>query len=116
MKLKFQDAILDYFEAFSRKDSKSLETFFSEDVMLVDWNIKKAGKMKVIAEIQKIFDSTSSIKVTPKSFYANSDYSYAIHISILFNDKIYIDVIDVIEFDFKGKILMIKAFKFENIL
>ena len=116
MKLKFQDAILDYFEAFSRKDSKSLETFFSEDVMLVDWNIKKAGKMKVIAEIQKIFDSTSSIKVTPKSFYANSDYSYAIHISILFNDKIYIDVIDVIEFDFRGKILMINAFKYEDIL
>jgi len=116
MTLKFQHTIFDYFDSFSRKDFESLETFFSEEVMLVDWNTKIKGKMKVIAEIQKIFDSTISIKVTPKSFYANSDYSYAIHISILFNDEKYIDVIDVIEFDFDGKIRMINAFKYENIL
>jgi len=40
MSLKFQDTIFDYFDSFSRKDSESLETFFSEEVMLVDWNTK----------------------------------------------------------------------------
>jgi hypothetical protein len=114
MTLKFQDVIFDYFDSYSRKDSESLEKFFSEDIMLVDWNINIKGKAKVLAEIQKTFDSTISIKVIPKSFYANSDYLYAIHISILVDNEKYIDVIDVIEFNFEGKILMVNAFKYEN--
>ena len=92
-----------------------METLLSEDIVLKDWNIKVAGKKKVIEEIKKIFDSTITIKVTPISFFVNSDYSYAIYISILVNCEQLIDVIDVINFDINGKIVEITAFKHENI-
>ena len=107
--------ILEYFNFFSIKDSDSLETLLSEDIVLRDWNIQVAGKKKVIEEIKKIFDSIISFKITPISFFMNSDYSYAIHISILVNSEQLIDVIDVINFDVNGKIVEIIAFKYENI-
>ena len=88
---------------------------FSEDVVLTDWNIHVTGKKNVIEEIRKMFDSLITIAVTPISFFKNSDYSYAIHISITINGEQKIDVIDVISFDVSGKIAEIKAFQYENI-
>ena len=113
--MKFQSLILEYCNFFSIKDSDSLETLLSEDIVLRDWNVQVAGKKKVIEEIKKIFDSTITIKITPISFLVNSDYSYAVHISILVNDEQQINVIDVINFDVDEKIAEIVAFKYENI-
>ena len=42
--MKFQSLILEYCNFFSIKDSDSLETLLSEDIVLRDWNVQVAGK------------------------------------------------------------------------
>jgi hypothetical protein len=87
----------------------------SEDIVLKDWNTHVTGRAKVIEAMDNLFALTNTIKATPVSFFSNSDYSYAILVTILIDDRSIINAIDVINFDTKGKISEIFAFKLENI-
>lgn len=86
----------------------------SENIVLKDWNSHVTGKAKVIEVIDNFFALANSIMVNPISFFSNSDYSYAIHLTILIDEKSLINAIDVINFDTNGKISEIIAFKYEN--
>lgn len=86
----------------------------SEDIVLTDWNTHVTGRTKVIAAMDNLFASTNKIKATPILFFSNSDYNYAIFISILIDSKSIIHAIDVINFDTYGKILEIVAFKYDS--
>jgi hypothetical protein len=86
----------------------------SEDIVLTDWNTNVTGRAKVIEVMDNLFALTNTIKATPISFFSNSDYSYAILVSILIDGKSIINAIDVINFDTNGKISKITAFKYEN--
>jgi hypothetical protein len=81
--------------------------------VLVDWNIRAVGKANVVNEIEKIFASAITMKITLFSFFKGSDHTYAIHILIMINEE-EINVIDVISFDSSGKIIEINALKLEN--
>lgn len=87
----------------------------SEDVALRDWNIHVSGKTNVIKATKDIFDSVSTISVRPISFFSNSDYAYAVLISITINGGQGMEVIDFINFNVDGKIESINAFRIENI-
>lgn len=87
---------------------------FSEDIVLVDWNIRAVGKANVVNEIEKIFAYAKTIKITLFSFFKGADYTYAIHVLIKINEE-EIDVIDIISFDSSGKILEINALKLEDL-
>lgn len=41
---------------------------FSENIVLADWNIRAVGKANVVNEIEKIFASARTIKITLISF------------------------------------------------
>lgn len=97
------------------KDCDSLKVLFSENIVLKDWNVHVTGKNKVMKAIKIMFDSADKIKVSPVSFFVNSDYCYAVHVSILIDTDPKIDVIDVISFNTVGEITEIVAFKYENI-
>jgi hypothetical protein len=87
----------------------------SEDIVLKDWSSHVTGRAEVIKIMENLFASATRVKATPISFFSNSDYSYAIHITVLIDDKPLINVIDIINFDTNGKISEIIAFKYENI-
>ncbi len=97
------------------KDYDSLKTLFSEDIVLKDWDVHVTGKNKVMEVIKIMLDSADKIKVSPVSFFVNSDYCYAIQVSVFIDTDPKIEVIDVISFNTKGKITEIVAFKYENI-
>jgi len=84
---------------------------FSENVILKDWSIEANGKKEVLQVLEGIFNSTNTIRIEPISFFSNSEYSYAVSISIYLNETLELRVIDVIKFDFSGKIQEIYAFK-----
>jgi len=86
----------------------------SEDIVLTDWDTNVTGKAKVIEVMDNLFASTHTIQAIPISFFSNSDYSYAVLVTILIDDKSIINAIDVINFDTDGKISKIIAFKYEN--
>lgn len=108
--------VLEYFDLYSIKDCDSLEALFSENIVLKDWDIHVSGKNKVMEAIKITLDSVDKIKVFPVSFFINSDYCYAVQVSILIDTDPKIDVIDVISFNTAGKITEIVAFKYENIV
>jgi hypothetical protein len=87
----------------------------SEDIVLKDWSSHVTGRAEVIKIMENLFALATRLKVTPISFFSNSDHSYAIHITILIDDKPLINVIDIINFDTNGKISEVIAFKYENI-
>ena len=88
---------------------------FSEDIVLADWNIRAVGKVNVVNEIEKIFASARTIKITLISFFKGSDYSYAVLILITINGGQGMEVIDVINLNVDGKIESINAFRIEGI-
>ena len=112
--MKFKEQLKKYFEVFSNKDIDTLSTLFADEVLLVDWNVFASGKEKVIEANKSIFDSVTSIQVTPIEFYSNSDTSYAVKISILVNENEQLNVIDIINFNESGLVTSIVAFKNED--
>ena len=112
--MKYSSKLKEYFKNFSNKNLFELEKMFSENIVLRDWNIHALGKQEVIDANKGIFESVETIQVTPVSFYSNSDYSYAVCISILINGNETLDVIDVIDFDNDGLIKSVVAFKYED--
>ena len=56
------------------KDCDSLKALFSENIVLKDWDVHVTGKNKVMRAMKIMFDSADKIKVSPVSFFVNSDY------------------------------------------
>ena len=109
--MKYQNQLIKYFKSFSDKNIDLLSEMFSDEIELADWNISAIGKDEVIEANQNIFNSVNNIQITPVNFYSKSDFSYAVHISIVIDGIENLNVIDVIEFDDDGLILSINAYK-----
>lgn len=109
--MKYKETLIEYFKLFSEKNISDLQNMFSDDVILVDWNIFASGKEKVVEANKNIFESVNTIEVTPICFYSNSDFSYSVQILIIVNDEERLDVIDNIKFNNEGLITSIEAYK-----
>ena len=105
-----KEKLIRYFKLFSEKNIVQLREMFSEDISLIDWEIKAFGIDEVVEQNLKIFNSVSSIEVKLKSFI-NEGKRYAAEIEIFINKKDVINVVDIIEFDEKGFIKSIRAYK-----
>jgi hypothetical protein len=111
MTMTNKDKLLSYFKNFSNKDIDSLKKMFSEDVRLIDWEIAESGIDDVTKANQKIFGSVDSIIAKPISIYQDGEDSFAVEILIVVNEKEFLEVVDVIQFDEDGLINSIKAYK-----
>jgi len=111
MTMTNKDKLLSYFKNFSNKDIESLKKMFAEDVRLIDWEIAESGIDDVAKANQKIFDAVDSIIVKPISIYQDGDNSFAVEILIVTNEKEFLEVVDVFQFDDDGLINSIKAYK-----
>jgi ketosteroid isomerase-like protein len=99
-----------YFEAFSRKDIAAVASMFEHDIILSDWEITAFGKKDVVRANQRIFDSVDTIHVTPKDIYLDGQVVIA-DLKILVNNKDELKVVDIIQYNARGEITRITAYK-----
>jgi len=122
MKISLDQLCQHYFEVFSMKDIKKLSDLFSDNIELEDWNIKVKGKEDVIKAYQNIFDSVDDIHAYRVKFH-DCGYTMCCEILIRIYGKDHsslnisgdieeeIQVMDVITFNSRMKIIKIKAYK-----
>lgn len=100
-----------YFEAFSKKDLERIKNMFSEDVILIDWEIYETGIEKVVEANANIFKAVNKIQVTPQNLYKDG-LTIIAELEIDINKgQEKLQVVDIIKFNLDNKISKITAFK-----
>ena len=110
MKENIKDIALSYFQTFSQKNINGLRDLFDDNVTLRDRDINKTGIEKVLQANLNIFQNVKTIHVIPQNIICEKNFISA-ELKIIVNDEEELKVVDLIEFNKKGKIISIKAFK-----
>jgi hypothetical protein len=99
--------MIDYFTAFNKKDLVSLDSLYSDDITLKDWNGMWTGKQSVLDINQLLFNQHPTLNITLNRIDTKSNTSYC-YISIgLENERL--EVLDCISLNEDGKISYIDA-------
>ena len=104
-----KDIALSYFKTFSEKNIDGLSEMFDDNVSLRDWDIDKKGIESVLKANLNIFQNVKTINVIPQNIISENNFVFAELKIVVNNDEL--NVVDLIEFNKKGKIISIKAFK-----
>ena len=104
-----KDTALSYFKTFSEKNIDGLREMFDDNVILRDWDIDKKGIENVLKANLNIFQNVKTINAIPQNIISENNFVFA-ELKIVVNDD-ELKVVDLIEFNKKGKIISIKAFK-----
>ena len=104
-----KDIALSYFKTFSEKNIDGLREMFDDNVTLRDWDIDKKGIESVLKANLNIFQNVKAINAIPQNIISKNNFVFA-ELKIVVNDN-ELKVVDLIEFNKKGKIISIKAFK-----
>ena len=105
-----KDTALSYFKTFSEKNINGLREMFDDNVTLRDWEIDKQGIENVLKANLNIFQNVKTIKAIPQNIVSENNFVFA-ELKIIVNGDEELKVVDIIEFNKKGKIISIKAFK-----
>lgn len=112
--MEHKEKIEKYFQTFSNQDLDGLSEMFSDNAILVDWDIKANGKDEVLEANKKIFQSVDTINVVPYFYYVGEE-AYAIEIDVIVNagkeSEETIQVVDIISFNEEGLIQSVEAYK-----
>lgn len=95
-----------YFEYFCTKNPKGLESLYTKDIQLTDWNGIWKGRLAVLEMNESIFNNELFVKVDEINQYGNRTYA---HITITINDTD-LKVLDVIDWTDDFKIISIQAY------
>ena len=98
-----------YFNSWAKKDLESLSDQFSEDVVLLDWEVLAVGKQKVLEANANIFEAFKNLSINVCKLSSREDTVFA-QIEILADGTV-IPVVDVLEFNREGKIQKIRAYR-----
>ena len=110
MTKNIKDTALTYFKTFSEKNINGLREMFDENVTLRDWDIDEQGIESVLKANLNIFQSVRTIDAIPQNIISENNFVFA-ELKIIINGNEELKVVDMIEFNKKGKIIAIKAFK-----
>ena len=110
MTQNIKDIALLYLKTFSEKNIDGLREMFDENVTLRDWDIDKKGIESVLKANLNIFQNVKTINAIPQNIISENNFVFA-ELKIVVNDHDELKVVDLIEFNKKGKIISIKAFK-----
>ena len=108
--MELKEIVLSYFIQFSNKNISSLKKFFSNDMVLRDWDIEAKGIDAVLEANRNIFKNVRSIFIEPKNLYQEENIVIA-ELIIWINESEIIKVVDIIEFNENQKIKRIFAYK-----
>ena len=109
MNENIKDITFCYFKTFSEKNIDGLREMFDDNVTLRDWVIDKKGIESVLKANLNIFQNVKTINAIPQNIVSENNFVFA-ELKIVVNDD-ELNVVDLIEFNKKGKIISIKAFK-----
>ena len=104
-----KDIALSYFKTFSEKNIDGLREMFDDNVTLRDWDIDEKGIESVLKANLNIFQNVKTINAIPQNIISENNFVFAELKIVVNNDEL--NVVDLIEFNKKGKIISIKAFK-----
>lgn len=107
--MNIKKIIKNYQEAFNRQDIDKLSSLFDSKVRLHDWDINVIGKKRVLDANKKIFKNVKNIKCIPVQTIISG--KIAVCEVLIIADKEKINVVDLIRFNKRNKIISIKAFK-----
>ena len=110
MTKNIKDSAQSYFTIFSEKNINGLREMFDDNVTLRDWEIDKQGIENVLKANLNIFQNVKTIKAIPQNIVSENNFVFA-ELKIIVNGDEELKVVDMIEFNEKGKIISIKAFK-----
>ena len=110
MTKNIKDSAQSYFTIFSEKNINGLREMFDDNVTLRDWEIDKQGIENVLKANLNIFQNVKTIKAIPQNIVSENNFVFA-ELKIIVNGDEELKVVDIIEFNKKGKIISIKAFK-----
>ena len=110
MAYNIKDNALSYFKTFSEKNIDGLREMFDDNVTLRDWDIDKEGIENVLEANLNIFQNVKTINAIPQNIISENNFVFA-ELKIVVNEDEELKVVDLIEFNKKGKIISIKAFK-----
>ena len=110
MTKNIKDFAQSYFKIFSEKNINGLREMFDDNVTLRDWEIDKQGIENVLKANLNIFQNVKTIKAIPQNIVSENNFVFA-ELKIIVNGDEELKVVDIIEFNKKGKIISIKAFK-----
>ena len=108
--MQLKEIVSSYLKCFSEKKISSLKDFFSNDIVLRDWEIEAHGIDEVIEVNKNIFNNVKSIFVEIKSLYQEENIVIG-ELKIIINQSETLLVVDVFEFNEKKEIKRIFAFK-----
>ena len=110
MTQNIKDTALSYFKTFSEKNINGLREMFDDNVTLRDWDIYEQGIERVLKANFNIFQNVKTINAIPQNIISENNFVFT-ELKIIVNDDEELKVVDLIEFNKKGKIISIKAFK-----
>ena len=110
MTKNIKDSAQSYFTIFSEKNINGLREMFDDNVTLRDWEIDKQGIENVLKANLNIFQNVKTIKAIPQNIVSENNFVFA-ELKIIVNGDEELKVVDIIEFNKKGKIISIRAFK-----
>ena len=108
--MELKEKVLGYLECFSSKKISSLKDFFSNDIVLRDWEIEAHGIDEVIEANKNIFNNVKNIFVEIKNLYQEENIVIG-ELEIIINQSESLFVVDIFEFNEKNKIKRIFAYK-----
>ena len=108
--MDLKEVARNYFTVFSMKDLDSLKRFFSQNIVLRDWETNATGFNNVIEANKILFNTVDSIEVSPINIFLDGKVVIG-ELEITINRKNRIKVVDIITFGDDSKIISIKAFK-----
>jgi hypothetical protein len=105
-----KELCLTYLRRYAEKKLDEIAEMFDDEIVLRDWNIVVHGKQNALLETRKNFDAAKSIVIETLFLYENQN-SIAAELKITLNGSDELYVIDVVTFNFSGKIKSIRAYK-----
>ena len=102
-----------YFKLFEEGNLEGLSEMYHEDIHLIDWNGEWKGKEEVLKMNKGLFDSNKVEVVVheiEQPIFRESRVYCTISITLISDTSIVLKVMDIIDFDNKGKITRIEAF------
>ena len=121
--MKNKKTAVEYFKLFEEGNLEGLSKMYHDDIHLIDWNGQWKGKEEVLKMNKGLFDSNKVEVVVheiEQPIFRESRVYCTISITLISDistedlkasqDVIVLKVMDIIDFDTKGKITRIEAF------
>ncbi len=101
---------IEFLRAYEAKRLEDISKFFTQDVVLQDWNYRVEGISAALAEYQKNFSQSQSLQINIKQIYV-SDGAAAASIEVIVNQTDFLNLVDIVSFNSEGQISSIYAYK-----